>query len=368
VLVSGAGIAGPTLAALLGRSGHQVLVVERDQGVRSSGGPVDVRGPAFDVVEGLGLVPRLAEVATSVREVAFVDESGDRVAALGTRRSADRELELARADLSAALVEAAGPVAEFRFGDAVAGLRPGGGGVQVAFERSGPERFDLVVAADGVHSHVRRLSYGPEAGLVRPLGMYVATVRVPAVVGDRGDTVLMHNAPGAATAVHPGTGSPGAAFMFRSARRVDPGDRAATGDLLSRVYGSLGWRVPELLAAYLAADDTYFDAVCRVRTPTWSRGPVALLGDAASCVTLFGEGSTAAVVGARTLARALDSSDEVSTALARYETEHRRFVARGQRAVPVVSHLLVPATRTGIRVRNAALRLAVRRRAHRAGP
>ncbi len=173
--------------------------------------------------------------------------------------------------------------------------------------------------------------------------------------------MLMHNAPGAATALHPGDGRPGAAFMFRSARRIDPGDRAAPRHVLERVYGSLGWRVPELLARYLAADDTYFDAVCRVRTPTWSRGPVALLGDAASCVSLFGEGSTAAIAGARTLARSLDTLSDLPTALARYETQHRRFVARGQRAVPVISHLLIPATRTGISLRHAALRVAGRR-------
>jgi 2-polyprenyl-6-methoxyphenol hydroxylase-like FAD-dependent oxidoreductase len=357
VLVSGAGIAGPALAALLGRAGHRVVVVERDQGVRSSGNPVDVRGPAFDVVEELGLLPRLRDGATSVREAVFVDDDGRRLAAMSTRRRRDRELEIDRALLSGALVDAARAEAEFRFDDTVTDVRPDAGGADVGFDRSPPERFDLVVGADGVHSRVRRLVFGPEGGFVTPLGMYVATVRTP-VEGIRRDTVLMYNTPGTATAIHPGSGSPGAAFLFRSARRIDPGDRSAARDLMTAVYGSLGWRVPELLAAYLAAADTYFDAVCRVRAPTWSRGSVVLLGDAASCVSLFGEGSSAAVTGASTLARSLDASDDLPTALARYESEHRRFVARGQRAVPVVSHVLVPATRTGLRLRTAALRLA----------
>ena len=365
VLISGAGIAGATLAGLLGRAGHRVVVVERDQGVRSSGNPVDVRGPAFDVVEGLGLLSRLRDVATSVRELAIVDAAGVRVAAISTRRSRDRELEVARADLGETLIEAAGSEAEFRFGDTVADIRSDAHGAAVSFERSAAERFDLVVGADGVHSQVRRLAFGPEADFVRPLGMYIATVRLPED-GQRGDTVLMYNAPGAATALHPGSGSPGAAFMFRSERRIDPRDRAASRDGLAQVYGSLGWRVPELLAAYLAADDTYFDAVCRVRTPTWSRGPVALLGDAASCVSLFGEGSTAAIAGAQTLARSLHTFSDLPTALPRYEAQHRRFVARGQRAVPVISHLLIPATPTGMRLRNAALRVAGRRTAARA--
>ncbi|WP_222272493.1 FAD-dependent monooxygenase [Modestobacter marinus] len=360
VLVSGAGIAGATVAGLLGRAGHQVVVVERDQGVRSSGSPVDVREPAYDVVEGLGLLPRLRDVATDVREVAFVDAVGHRVAALGTRRSRDRELEVDRTDLSAALVDVARPVAEFRFGEAVAGIRPDARGAEVIFERSAAERFDLVVGSDGVHSRVRRLVFGPEAGYVRQLGMYVATVRLSGVA-QRGDPVLMHNVPDAAVAVHPAGGRPGVAFLFRSARRIDPRDAVASRALLAEVYGSLRWRVPELLAAYLAAADTYFDAVCRVRTPTWSHGPVTLLGDAASCVSLFGDGSTAAIVGAWTLAESLDGHDSLPAALADYERRHRGFAARGQRAVPVVSHLLVPSTRIGVGVRNAALRVVGRR-------
>ncbi len=129
-------------------------------GVRSSGDPVDVRGPAFDVVEGLWLLSPLRDVATSVRELAFVDAAGERVAAISTRRSRDRKLEVARADLSAALIEAARSEAEFRFGDTVADIRSDAHGAEVAFEWSAAERFDLVVGADGVHSQVRRLAFG----------------------------------------------------------------------------------------------------------------------------------------------------------------------------------------------------------------
>ena len=167
--------------------------------MRSSGNPVDVRVSAFDVVEGLGLLSRLRDVATSVRELAIVDAAGERVAAISTRRSRDRELEVARADLSATVMEAARSEAEFRFGDTVTDIRSDAHGAEVALERAAAERFDLVVGADGVHSQVRRLAFGPEAGFVRPLGMYVATVRLPEA-GQRGDTVLMFNAPRAATA------------------------------------------------------------------------------------------------------------------------------------------------------------------------
>jgi 2-polyprenyl-6-methoxyphenol hydroxylase-like FAD-dependent oxidoreductase len=361
VLISGAGIAGSTLACLLARSGHLVTVVERDQGVRSSGNPVDIRGGAFDLVERLSLVPRLHEVATRVRRVVFVDTHGQPLASMATRRSQDRELEVPRADLSAALVDAARNEAEFRFDDTIVGIVDDGRGVDAAFELAAPQRFDLVVGADGLHSRVRRLTFGPESDFVTSLGMYVATVHLQ-IQMERADSVLMFNEPAAATAVHPGAGKPGAAFMFRSSATVSPRDRDAVERILTSVYGHAGWRAPEFLAAYLRAPDTYFDTVSRVRLPDWSKGLVTLLGDAASCISLFGEGSSSAILGARTLARALDaSSRDVPAALARYEATHRPVNMRGQRAAPIAAHLLVPKSQAGISFRNFALRLSSRR-------
>jgi 2-polyprenyl-6-methoxyphenol hydroxylase-like FAD-dependent oxidoreductase len=357
VLVSGAGIAGATLGCLLGRQGHEVTVVERDQAVRSSGNPVDVRSAAFDVVEDLGIAPRLAELATAVRRLVLVDGSGQQVASMRTRRSEQRELEIPRMDLCGVLVDAARREADIRFGDSITGLRADEGGVDATFERAAPARFDVVVGADGLHSAVRRLAFGPESDFMRHVGLYLATVALAEPL-DRDDTVLMYNQPGAATALHPGRGLPGVAFIFRSARTVDPRDRGASARLLQDVYAHAGWRVPELLDTYLAAPDTYFDAVSRVRLSAWSRGRVTLLGDAASSVSIFGEGSSSAIAGAATLATALTQfGDDVPTALRRYEREHRATSSRGQRTARTISHLLVPATLPGLTARNLALRL-----------
>src|SRR5215218_7272110 len=115
VLISGAGIAGSTLAALLGRAGHRATVVERDQGVRSSGNPVDVRGGAYQIAERLGVMSHLQDAATKVRELIFVDDAGRRVASMRTRRNESREVEVPRADLSAILVDAGRRDAEFLF-------------------------------------------------------------------------------------------------------------------------------------------------------------------------------------------------------------------------------------------------------------
>ncbi|GAA1870310.1 FAD-dependent monooxygenase [Pseudonocardia ailaonensis] len=347
VLVVGAGIAGSTLAWWLARGGTEVTVVERTAGRRSSGSPVDVRGAATPVVARMGLAEQLRAAATRTTEMALVDEAGRRIARMPVQ-SGDG-IELPRADLARILGEAAQGSAEFRFGDTVTALAGDPHGVDVTFAQARPERFDLVVGADGLHSRVRRLAFGPDSRFVRHLGMHVATVALDGAADP--STVRMHNAPGRALAIHPATGRELAAFLFRGP--LAPG--VAPIDLLDATYRGVGWRVPEVLERARAADDLWYDAVSRVRLPSWSRGRIALVGDAASCVSLLGEGSSLAIAGAATLAAAL-ATEPVEVALRRYEHAHRRRTTPRGRAAGVMSHFLVPATGGGIALRNRALR------------
>jgi 2-polyprenyl-6-methoxyphenol hydroxylase-like FAD-dependent oxidoreductase len=360
VLISGAGIAGSTLAALLARAGHRATVVERDHGVRSSGNPVDIRGAAYQVAGQLGVMSRLQDAATKVRELIFVDAVGRRVASMRTQQS-DREVEVPRADLSAILIEAGRKSAEFTFDEMITELDQDDSGVNVIFDRSTPRRFDLVVGADGIHSGVRRLAFGQETNFVKHLGMYVATARL-GIPMERPNAVIMHNEPGKAIALHPVTGSSLAAFMFRSPAHIDHRDHEARRQLLKQTYREVGWRTEELLSAYFAAEDVYFDSVSRIRMSSWSRGRVTLLGDAASCVSLFGDGSSSAMEGAATLAACLAAAPhDIPNALARYESAHRAVMRPRQRGVLIASHLLIPSSRLGIMLRDHGLRLVGRR-------
>jgi 2-polyprenyl-6-methoxyphenol hydroxylase-like FAD-dependent oxidoreductase len=355
VLISGAGVAGPTLAYWLARRGFRPTVVERAQGQRSSGSPIDVRGPAVAVADAMGIMPRLRAAATSATRLTFIGAGS-----IPMQRAGSGAVELPRGDLASILWQAARDDAEFVFDDTITTLTQDGGGVDVAFDRAGPRRFDLVVGADGLHSLTRRLVFGPESDFIRHRGVYVATVALGRPL-ETADEVLMYTTPGRAVSLHPSRTQALAAFMFRSPviDGFDHRDTAQHKRLLETAFDGVGWMVPELLASVRATDDLYFDAVSQVRLSGWSRGRVTLLGDAASSLSLFGEGSSLAMTGAATLARALaDHAPDLGAALRAYEAEHRKLVASKQRYAGLAAALLVPRTRAGLATRNVGVRLA----------
>jgi 2-polyprenyl-6-methoxyphenol hydroxylase-like FAD-dependent oxidoreductase len=355
VLVVGAGIAGSTLAYWLGRQGVATTVVELAEAQRTSGSPVDVRGAALTVVKQMNLLEPLQEASTRVTRLVIVDGRGRQIGWIPTQANA-HGFEIPRSDLSALLTSAGRDYVEFLYHDTVNEVHDDGSGVDVTFERAKPRRFDLIVGADGLHSRVRRLVFGPEEQYTTHLGMYIATTDLGRPAADP-HSVLMHNSPGRAVAIHPTTGREGAAFIFRHPLLTADAarDREQHQHLLMDVYSGMGWRVPELLEYFRTSNDVYFDAVSRVRLDAWSRGRTVLIGDAASCVSLFGEGSSMAIIGAATLAQTLSSHpDDLAAAFRRYEQLHRQRLRRRHRGISITSHLLVPETRFGITARNSA--------------
>ena len=366
VLISGAGIAGPTLAYWLARHGFRPTVVEHAAALRSSGSPVDVRGPAVEVAERMGVMPAIRQAGTDRTGTSFVNANGRRVGRVNQRAlqqaAGSREVELPRGDLAAILYQAGRDDAEFVFGDAIVALSQDEHGVDVTFEHAQPRRFDLVIGADGLHSAVRRLAFGPESDFIQHLGIYVATVRLDGLDGliEGGREVVMYNTPGRAAAIHPSRGQALAFFAFRSPAVPDFDYRDTTQHkrLLTAAFADGGWRVPELLKRVQATDDLYFDSVSQVQVRPWWHGRVALVGDAASCVSLFGDGSSLAMAGAFTLAEQLAACPaDHQSAFRRYDASHRVLVDPKQRNIARGASLLIPATRPGILARNLATRL-----------
>ncbi|UQU61446.1 FAD-dependent monooxygenase [Couchioplanes caeruleus] len=359
VLISGAGIAGPALAFWLHRAGAEVTVVEQAPRPRPGGQAVDVRGAARTVVERMGLMPAVRAHRGDERGVALVDARGHRLAAMPADAFGGEgivaEIEIARGDLSRILLEATADTAGYRFGDRISALHPDG---RVTFAGGGTEHFDVVVGADGVHSGVRALAFGPEERFVRPVGGYGALFTVPDP-GDLGGWFEMYNAPGGRVAgIRPErTGTAKAMLNFRSRTRYGRLARADVQRLVTERLTGAGWRVPALLAAMPAADDFHFDSIERVHVERWARGRVVLLGDAGYCGSpLAGLGTSMSLVGAYVLAGELASAADPETAFAAYQAQMAAYVAEGTRLPPGGMAAFAPRSRAAIRLRALSMR------------
>ena len=366
VLICGAGIAGTALAWHLSRQGAEVTVVEKSTGQRSSGNPVDVRGEALQIVDAMGGGDRLRAAATRVRRLAAVDARGRLIARIPASAAAGGvdSIEVPRSSLVDVLLERMPPEVRIVMDESVAALQQhgdpalggSGGTVDIEFDSGATGTFDAVVGADGQHSRVRSLVFGPERQFARRLGMFVATVETLDQHLDP-EQVTMLNVPGRSFTLHPSSGRPGGAFIFHSDAARDADRREWDRSVVADAYADLGWRVPEFVDRFMAAQDVYFDAVTRIAIDTWSVGRVVLLGDAASSVSLFGDGSSSAVIGARRLAEAVaEHPAHLAAAFAAYEARHRPLVMSKQRAVGSVARLLVPRTAVGLASRNLLLR------------
>ncbi|MEV7093607.1 FAD-dependent monooxygenase [Amycolatopsis sp. NPDC051045] len=333
VLISGAGVAGGTLAWFLARAGFAVTVVDRAPGPRSGGQAIDVRGVALDVVDRMGLGDRMRAVRTRMRGMSMVDGDGHELFrseefALSSGRLDSDDIEVLRDDVVSFLGEATD--VEYVFGDSITALTEEAHGVRVEFSYGGFRTFDLVVGADGLHSAVRRLAFGPEEDFVRHLGQYLAIFPTANFLGLEDWQVWFR---------HEHTG--GVAYPVRDNTELrvtlgfgsEPLPRLTVPDqkrLVAERLAGVGWEVPKLLEAMAAADVFYFDAMAQIHLDRWSAGRIVLVGDAGYCASpLSGQGTSLALVGAYVLAQELGRAGH-EEAFAAYERRLRPFVALNQ--------------------------------------
>ncbi|HEY3467608.1 MAG TPA: FAD-dependent monooxygenase [Amycolatopsis sp.] len=327
VLISGASIAGPALAHWLTRYGCTVTVVERAPSVRPGGQAVDFKGATHrTVLERMGILDDVLKHQTGGTDQTIIDAEG-RPRAVIPGEFTGGEIEIRRGDLAEILYQHTD--CEYLFGDTITALTETADGVDVTFANAAPRRFDLVVGADGIHSNVRRLAFGPERDYVRFLGHYYALAELGEDVAD-GEPV-MYNEPGRMVAV--GGPKASAFFVFASPELdYDRTDTAHQRRLLADAYRGTGWRVPELVAKVPDAREFYLDSLARVTIDHYSRGRVVLLGDAAYGNTLGGFGTGLAIVGAYVLAGELLAADgDHRVAFARYEELFRGYAKVSQR-------------------------------------
>ncbi|MBO3735457.1 FAD-dependent monooxygenase [Glycomyces niveus] len=365
VLISGASIAGPALAFWLHRYGFEVTVVEKASAPRTGGYPIDLRGTAIEVARRMGILPLLHQAHIDTRRITFLDAAGSEIATIAPHTLAGsvegRDLEVARGDLTAILYSKVRDDVEFRFNDTIETLDQSADQVDITF-RSGEQRtFDVVIGADGMHSHTRGLLFGPEASFHRYLGYRFAVFTMPNTLG-LSHELVMWNAPGKSAALYAtGTGNE-ALHAFLNVHQPQQAGRAlrnpeAQKDQIADTFKGSAWKVPDIIHAMRNADDLFADAVGQIRMPTWSSGRVALVGDAAYAPSfLTGQGTSLALVGAYMLAHALATHPDHQTAFAAYEQTARDFTTANQALVDHGTAALFPTTAHDLEQRNARLR------------
>lgn len=358
VLISGGGIAGLTLGILLKEKGWEPMIIECDAAVRSEGYVIDFFASGWDVAERMGLIGELRKITYPIDSLRYVDVNGKPYVSLSIQRVHNvlggKYTYLRRSDLERILVDRADKAGiAICFRTTIASLEQHDDAVAVAFSDGTKEEFELVFGADGVHSHVRELVFGPESQFNRFLGYYVAAFQLDRHSYDIGTSLTIFEEPGRAFWTYSlGQNTMSAMYIFKHENLgyVSRQDRVL---LLEKVYKGAGWIAECVLNDLTAAELVFFDSTTQIVMPSWSKGRVALLGDACACLTLLaGQGSHLAMAEAYVLANELERYDgNYRSAFAAYEKKLKPATVKKQRDAVRISRFFVPSKRSFIQLR-----------------
>ena len=364
IAINGAGVAGPTLAWWLRHYGHEPVLFEKASSLRTGGYLIDFWGVGYDVAERMGILPALHHDGYVIQELRLLGGPGRRVASLdvGNFRSvlAERFISVARGDLAATIFRASQGV-EARFGQSIVGIDSCDRSVRVRLSDGTEDDFDLVIGADGLHSQIRSLAFGPESQFEHPLGCCVAAFVLPGY-RPRDELAYVGYAIPQRQIFRMALRDDRTSFLFVFREELLPAlprSLAERREALRTAFHDMEWEAPQILSRLDEVDEIYFDRVTQIRMDHWSQGRVALLGDAAACVSLLaGEGAGLAMTEAYVLAGELHrAGGDFPSAFRAYEAQLRPFLASKQTAALSMIGFFAAKTELGLFVRNLATNL-----------
>lgn len=363
ILISGAGIAGLTLAVLLKEQGLEPLVIERDQALRTEGYMMDFFGSGWDVAARMGLEPELRAIHYPIDQLQFVNSEGavwfsapiDRI----RRALGGNYVYLRRSDLERILYDrAVARGVAIRFGCQATALRDTGNAVGVTFDDGSEDTFQLVFGADGLHSRVRRLVFGEDSRFERFLGGYVAAFHLDHHGFDIGRALKIHEETDRIAMFYPLDATRMATtYAFRHAETRVPADKRL--EFVRGEFKGAGWISEQMLDLYQEKEPIYFNSLTQIVMPHWYQGRAALLGDACGCLTLLaGQGSHMAMAGAYVIAGELARHEgDYRSAFAAYEAKLKPAVTAKQNEAAQFARYFIPSARSRPWVRRLFIRL-----------
>lgn len=352
IAINGCGVAGPALAWWLKKYGHKPVLFEKAPALRTGGYMIDFWGIGYDIAEKMGVLPELEKTGYKMESIKIVDDEGKEKAHMNVKAMSsminNRFISVARSDVAKVLYEACENI-ETHFGKHIAAIEQDEFGVVTQFSDGDEEKFDLLIGADGLHSHVRSLVFGPEDNYAYDIGAYVSAFTAQDYQPRKELSYIMHqNVKKQIARVSLRDNKTLFLLTFRSELAVKPPrDIEEQKQLLRDVFHDAGWEASAILKQLDDTDDFYFDRVSQIRMKSWSKGRVALLGDAAACVSLLaGEGTGLAIAESYVLAGELyRANGDYKKAFENYQQCLQDFLKKKQKSAMKMVSFFAPKNR-----------------------
>lgn len=362
ILVSGASIAGLSTAYWLAKLGCKVTVVEIASELRTAGAAVDLRETAIEIANRMGIVKQLEEHKLGVELVEFknaddITEGSIKLINEGEEVTSD-EIEIERDKFLGILFDKLESNVEFMFNDSIIALEETTNNINVVFKNGFPRSFDLVIGCDGMHSAVRRIWFGQEKDYTHFLQAYFSISTVNKLLIKQ-KTMQMFNVPDKAITLNAYNNKTDIILCFFSEKEISYNyrDNEWQRKVILEQFAGAGWKTEELLQEMQQSNNFYFDKFAQVKMPSWTKGRVALVGDAGYCASpAAGMGGSLAMIGATALCDALQKyNGNYELAFQEYNTVLRPFIEKIQAGAELnVKENFIPRTEEAIRKRNAS--------------
>jgi 2-polyprenyl-6-methoxyphenol hydroxylase-like FAD-dependent oxidoreductase len=363
ILISGAGIAGTTLAFWLKKFGFNPTLVESAPKLREGGYAIDFMGAGFDVAEKMGIIPALEKADFNISKIVFVDKDNNEKGSMNYQKIKkalnNRAFSFLRSDLAKIIYNSLEKEPDIFFGDSIQIIEQDEEEVKVTFKSGLTRSYDLLIGADGLHSNVRELIFGNESQFEKYYGYYSSSFTINNFFDGGKKAFSMLNVPYKQVAVYSINEEKTAAFfIFTSPEKLNfkHVDIEKQKQILKNEFINVGWKCPELLSKMDTTPDFYFDSISQIKMDHWSKGRISLVGDACDCPSLLsGKGSTLAMVGAYILAGELKlANGNYKSAFAEYENIFKPFIDKKQKSAQSFAKSFVPKSNFGIWTRNLA--------------